>query len=93
MDSAGVSLALTAWLAWASLASPAAIEAQAEMSAREHFQSGVSAFEAEEFESALASFRDAYRLQPHPTVLVNIANCYLTSSVQWRRRPFFVATS
>lgn len=77
MDSAGVSLALTAWLAWASLASPAAIEAQAEMSAREHFQSGVSAFEAEEFDSALASFRDAYRLQPHPTVLVNIANCYL----------------
>jgi hypothetical protein len=61
--------ATAAWL-------PAPVCAQDEISAREHFGNGVQRFESEDYEGALAAFRDAYRLQPHPTVLVNIANCY-----------------
>ncbi len=44
--------------------------------ARENFNAGVSAFEAGEFERALGAFQEAYRLAPHPSVRVNMANCY-----------------
>ncbi len=59
------------------LSPPVHVLAQGELSAREHFGQGVERFDANDYEGALAAFRDAYRLQPHPTVLVNIANCYL----------------
>ncbi len=44
--------------------------------ARAAFQAGVEAYAAERFEDALRSFQEAYRIAPHPAVLVNMANCY-----------------
>jgi len=44
--------------------------------AREAFQAGVEAFAAEDFERALHSFQEAYRIAPHPSVRVNMANSY-----------------
>jgi hypothetical protein len=44
--------------------------------ARTHFNRGVEAFEAGTFEQALDAFQEAYRLAPHPSVRVNMANCY-----------------
>ncbi|MBW2465648.1 MAG: PEGA domain-containing protein, partial [Deltaproteobacteria bacterium] len=44
--------------------------------ARQNFGAGVEAFEAGQYESALTSFQEAYRLAPHPSVRVNMANCY-----------------
>ncbi|MBK8695992.1 MAG: PEGA domain-containing protein [Deltaproteobacteria bacterium] len=45
--------------------------------ARVAFQSGVQAYAAQHYAEALESFRTAYRIRPHPSVLVNIANCYV----------------
>ena len=45
-------------------------------SAAELFAAGVRHFEAGEFEDALESFTQAYRLKPHPIVRVNMANCF-----------------
>ena len=44
--------------------------------ARASFQNGVERFEAGDFEAALESFQSAYRLAPHYSVRVNMANCY-----------------
>ena len=44
--------------------------------ARQNFGAGVEAFEAGQYESDLTSFQEAYRLAPHPSVRVNMANCY-----------------
>lgn len=44
--------------------------------ARQHFQEGVRRYEARDYEGALSEFNEAYRLKPHPSVRVNIANCY-----------------
>ncbi len=44
--------------------------------ARAAFQTGVQAFAEQHYAEALESFRTAYRLRPHPSILVNIANCY-----------------
>ncbi len=44
--------------------------------ARTLFGEGVAAFERGDFENALESFTQAYRLAPHPAVRVNMANCY-----------------
>ncbi len=44
--------------------------------ARQEFQRGVAAFETGDFRTALQAFQEAYRLAPHATVRVNIANCY-----------------
>ncbi|MCB9667617.1 MAG: hypothetical protein H6715_05845 [Myxococcales bacterium] len=44
--------------------------------ARQHFQEGVRKFDARDFDAALLEFKEAYRLKPHPSVLVNMANCY-----------------
>jgi tetratricopeptide (TPR) repeat protein len=57
-----------------SLASSAAAQDPSE--ARVHFEQGVAHFEAGRYEEALSQFRDAYRIRPHPSVLVNLANCY-----------------
>jgi len=45
--------------------------------ARRNFQAGVAAYARREFAAALTSFQTAYRLAPHPTVRVNMANCYV----------------
>jgi hypothetical protein len=44
--------------------------------ARSLFAEGVEAFDRGDFENALESFTQAYRLAPHPAVRVNMANCY-----------------
>lgn len=44
--------------------------------ARSEFDRGVTLYTAENFQGALEAFQEAYRLRPHPTVRVNIANCY-----------------
>ena len=62
-----------------SLALPSNASAQTEAEraqARAAFQRGVEAYAAERFEEALASFQEAYRIAPHPSVRVNMANCY-----------------
>lgn len=44
--------------------------------ARAEFERGVAAFGSSEFQTALDAFQEAYRLAPHPSVRLNIANCY-----------------
>jgi len=44
--------------------------------ARSEFERGVAAFGNSEFQTALDAFQEAYRLAPHPSVRLNIANCY-----------------
>lgn len=44
--------------------------------ARQHFQEGVRRYDTRDYEGALSEFNEAYRLKPHPSVRVNIANCY-----------------
>ncbi|MDO9019936.1 MAG: tetratricopeptide repeat protein [Deltaproteobacteria bacterium] len=45
--------------------------------ARVAFQAGVQSYAEQRYAEALESFRTAYRIRPHPSVLVNIANCYV----------------
>ena len=45
--------------------------------ARAAFQAGVQAYAGQHYAEALESFRTAYRIRPHPSVLVNLANCYV----------------
>ena len=59
-------------------AAPATVYAQNPTAeARAAFQDGVQQYANRQFAEALESFRRAYRLRPHPSVLVNIANCYM----------------
>ncbi|HBQ11066.1 MAG TPA: hypothetical protein DEF51_07770 [Myxococcales bacterium] len=44
--------------------------------AREQFGLGVERYEDGNYQGALEAFQEAYRLAPHPTVRVNMANCY-----------------
>ena len=44
--------------------------------ARRHFQLGVTAYTRGRWAAALDEFQSAYRLAPHPSVRVNMANCY-----------------
>lgn len=44
--------------------------------ARANFQRGVELYNTADYAGALAAFQEAYRIRPHPTVRVNIANCY-----------------
>lgn len=58
---------------------PSAALAQTEAEraqARAAFQRGVDAYAAERFQEALGAFQEAYRIAPHPSVRVNMANCY-----------------
>lgn len=59
-------------------AAPAAPDgdAAARAQAKEQFQAGVAAYEAQRYGDALAHFQEAYRIKPHPLVRVNMANCY-----------------
>lgn len=59
----------------ASLTTVAAAQ-DAREQARAAFNRGVERYEASDFEEALAAFQEAFRLAPHPSVRVNMANCY-----------------
>lgn len=61
------------WILWA--VSPVSAQ-DVRVLARQHFEEGVRRFDARDYESALIEFHEAYRLKPHPSVRVNIANCY-----------------
>lgn len=50
--------------------------AQDRDAARVAFQAGVAAYGDGRYADALESFQDAYRIAPHPSVRVNMANCY-----------------
>jgi hypothetical protein len=59
-----------------------AVSAQAQeederAAAREAFERGVNAYGEERWEEALGAFQEAYRIAPHPSVRVNMANCYV----------------
>lgn len=63
----------------AAVAVSAAFSAQAQDDrerARAEFQRGVERYAADDFSGALDAFQEAYRLAPHPSVRVNMANCY-----------------
>ncbi len=62
-------------VAWLCLATRAFAD-DAKARARTLFNQGVAEFEAGEHRAALQSFETAYRLAPHPTVRVNMANCF-----------------
>lgn len=71
-------LVLGAVLACASLASPPA-QAQSDdvkQRAREHFDRGLRLFDQSDDKGALAEFRAAYELVPHPSVLYSIGLVY-----------------
>lgn len=44
--------------------------------AHAEFERGVAAYTAREYRTALDAFQEAYRLAPHASVRLNIANCY-----------------
>lgn len=44
--------------------------------ARANFNRGVELYGQSDYQGALASFQEAYRIRPHPAVRVNMANCY-----------------
>jgi hypothetical protein len=44
--------------------------------ARTEFQHGVELFQNSDYQRALDAFQEAYRLAPHASVRLNIANCY-----------------
>jgi len=44
--------------------------------AREEFNQGVAFFQSADYQRALDAFQEAYRLAPHASVRLNIANCY-----------------
>jgi hypothetical protein len=70
-SAAGLLLALAA-LSPSAHAQDDAARAQA----RQQFAAGVQRYEASDYQGALEAFQEAYRLAPHPTVRVNMANCY-----------------
>ncbi len=70
---------------------PSVAWAQNPSEARVAFQEGVQNFGARRFAEALVSFQRAYRIRPHPSVMVNIANCYLAleqplEAISWFER-------
>ncbi len=67
---------LTAGLALGLVTRAAAQDDDARAQARQHFTTGVARFEAHDYQGALEQFQEAYRLAPHPSVRVNMANCY-----------------
>lgn len=47
--------------------------------AKERFKEGVKHYDAREYDKARLAFLQAYLLKPHPTVLLNLAQCELRS--------------
>jgi len=51
--------------------------------AREHYSNGKTAYDSNDFSTALDEFQAAYDIKPHPTVLRSIAECMLqTGDIQ-----------
>src|SRR5262245_28120679 len=50
-------------------------ESETTVRAREAFNRGVGLYQQRKWAEALASFREAFELRPHPAVRVNLANC------------------
>jgi tetratricopeptide (TPR) repeat protein len=73
---AGRLFLLVALVAWGSLAVAPAQAQDARARARTHFNQGVADYDAGRYREALAAFEQAYRAAPHPTVRVNMANCF-----------------
>lgn len=69
--------AMIASLSLAALPSPGHAQPQPVNEARAAFQDGVRQYAEHHYAEALESFRRAYRVRPHPSVLVNIANCHM----------------
>lgn len=90
MDVRHVTVALVASVGLAMI--PASASAQDNAGeARAAFQEGVRNFGQRHFAEALISFQRAYRVRPHPSVMVNIANCYLAleqplEAISWFER-------
>ena len=70
-------VALSLFVMGATLAPAAGAQDDERAQARQAFQRGVDAYAAERWEEALGAFQEAYRIAPHPSVRVNMANCYL----------------
>lgn len=70
------SLVFSTVLALTLVSSPPPAHAQDRDAARRSFQRGVSSYTEGNFSVALEAFQDAYRIAPHPSVRVNMANCY-----------------
>jgi hypothetical protein len=65
------------WLAFCCvLAASAPVGAQPQDAARDTFQRGVALYDQGKYREAIVQFENAYRLQPHPSVLFNIARCH-----------------
>jgi hypothetical protein len=47
-----------------------------QLEADRHFKDGVARYKEGKFDAALAEFKEAYRIAPHPLVLYNMAGCY-----------------
>lgn len=58
------------------LAAPVLAQEDDTTRARAEFQHGVELFQSSDYQRALDSFQEAYRLAPHASVRLNIANCY-----------------
>ena len=70
-------LVASAFLMVALVAGTAAAQSDADRErARSEFDRGVTLYAAENYQGALEAFQEAFRLRPHPTVRVNMANCY-----------------
>jgi tetratricopeptide (TPR) repeat protein len=72
----GVLLAAMMFLGLALDVSPAAAQSSADEEARVHFEAGRVAFSRGRYESALASFQEAYELSQRPALLYNIGTTY-----------------
>lgn len=67
-------LAMGLWLSAAHAQSDGETEV-----AKERFKEGVKHYDAREYDKARLAFLQAYLLKPHPTVLLNLAQCELRS--------------
>lgn len=79
-------VALIALFAWAPVA-----RAEPKDDARRHFQAGLAAAQAKDFETALEEFLAAQRAYPHPATLYNIGRSYadlgdLEKAIEYFRR-------
>ncbi len=74
-------LVLAALASLCVVAAPSVARAQPSASARQeagrHFRAGVGAYQSGDYATALGEFQSAYRIAPHHSVRVNIANCFM----------------
>jgi hypothetical protein len=78
------SASVFAWMALSTavaLSMPSSALAQPSAAARQeagrHFRAGVAAYQSGDYSTALGEFQSAYRIAPHHSVRVNMANCFM----------------